>query len=140
MSPLWTAPVPAARRSGATAPSGAAHPARIGVAPPGFAMRAARHVEDDALVGEIDLDPVEQRQAVHAEQQRRALVEAERLERLRIGEGNGQVVDVDALDLDRLDRGAHRGHVLAGDRSEEHTSELQSLMRLSYAVFCLKKK
>src|SRR3546814_3208999 len=27
-----------------------------------------------------------------------------------------------------------------GDRSEEHTSELQSLMRISYAVFCLKKK
>src|SRR3546814_7083271 len=27
-----------------------------------------------------------------------------------------------------------------GQRSEEHTSELQSLMRLSYAVFCLKKK
>src|SRR3546814_2040541 len=45
------------------------------------------------------------------------------------------------------------GHVLHGDaqealgdllralqRSEEHTSELQSLMRISYAVFCLKKK
>src|SRR3546814_10653364 len=31
---------------------------------------------------------------------------------------------------------AHRG----GERSEEHTSELQSLMRSSYAVFCLKKK
>src|SRR3546814_2026450 len=29
---------------------------------------------------------------------------------------------------------------LAGERSEEHTSELQSLMRISYAVFCLKKK
>src|SRR3546814_8326896 len=28
----------------------------------------------------------------------------------------------------------------ARDRSEEHTSELQSLMRISYAVFCLKKK
>src|SRR3546814_9160510 len=28
----------------------------------------------------------------------------------------------------------------AGHRSEEHTSELQSLMRISYAVFCLKKK
>src|SRR3546814_4899648 len=27
-----------------------------------------------------------------------------------------------------------------GERSEEHTSELQSLMRISYAVFCLKKK
>src|SRR3546814_15435906 len=30
--------------------------------------------------------------------------------------------------------------VRAGLRSEEHTSELQSLMRISYAVFCLKKK
>src|SRR3546814_10580907 len=29
---------------------------------------------------------------------------------------------------------------LQGRRSEEHTSELQSLMRISYAVFCLKKK
>src|SRR3546814_6751505 len=29
---------------------------------------------------------------------------------------------------------------LEGHRSEEHTSELQSLMRISYAVFCLKKK
>src|SRR3546814_4460563 len=28
----------------------------------------------------------------------------------------------------------------SGDRSEEHTSELQLLMRISYAVFCLKKK
>src|SRR3546814_6760079 len=30
--------------------------------------------------------------------------------------------------------------VTPGQRSEEHTSELQSLMRISYAVFCLKKK
>src|SRR3546814_5805585 len=36
-------------------------------------------------------------------------------------------------------RRAHRQPRLA-DRSEEHTSELQSLMRISYAVFCLKKK
>src|SRR3546814_8427912 len=34
-----------------------------------------------------------------------------------------------------LFRGAH-----TANRSEEHTSELQSLMRISYAVFCLKKK
>src|SRR3546814_4830690 len=36
-----------------------------------------------------------------------------------------------------------RGHaegVFTAARSEEHTSELQSLMRISYAVFCLKKK
>src|SRR3546814_1254611 len=58
--------------------------------------------------------------------------------------------------LARADRGAARlvarfdqravlpaaGHVARCDRarSEEHTSELQSLMRISYAVFCLKKK
>src|SRR3546814_3062250 len=33
-----------------------------------------------------------------------------------------------------------RWHRLPHRRSEEHTSELQSLMRISYAVFCLKKK
>src|SRR3546814_7169297 len=32
------------------------------------------------------------------------------------------------------------GFLLTRHRSEEHTSELQSLMRTSYAVFCLKKK
>src|SRR3546814_8295316 len=32
------------------------------------------------------------------------------------------------------------GMIAVGVRSEEHTSELQSLMRISYAVFCLKKK
>src|SRR3546814_3308909 len=35
----------------------------------------------------------------------------------------------------------HTGEIKSGaNRSEEHTSELQSLMRISYAVFCLKKK
>src|SRR3546814_7848465 len=34
----------------------------------------------------------------------------------------------------------HRTIRVVIDRSEEHTSELQSLMRISYAVFCLKKK
>src|SRR3546814_5687837 len=33
-----------------------------------------------------------------------------------------------------------RDHEACTGRSEEHTSELQSLMRISYAVFCLKKK
>src|SRR3546814_8706241 len=46
--------------------------------------------------------------------------------------------------LQRLTIVAHRGddavERLAHLRSEEHTSELQSLMRISYAVFCLKKK
>src|SRR3546814_1879709 len=54
--------------------------------------------------------------------------------------------------VDLRDRSVHDGHAdlrLRGERrdpgparrrSEEHTSELQSLMRISYAVFCLKKK
>src|SRR3546814_10076508 len=36
--------------------------------------------------------------------------------------------------------GSRRHGAKAFDRSEEHTSEIQSLMRISYAVFCLKKK
>src|SRR3546814_6534930 len=47
-----------------------------------------------------------------------------------------QPVD-DAEIAARLD---HRDVAGAQPRSEEHTSELQSLMRISYAVFCLKKK
>src|SRR3546814_6555985 len=43
-----------------------------------------------------------------------------------------------AMDLDRISDG--RFVLGLGSRSEEHTSELQSLMRISYAVFCLKKK
>src|SRR3546814_4033637 len=39
----------------------------------------------------------------------------------------------------RGDRGHHDGRSEGRTRSEEHTSELQSLMRISYAVFCLKK-
>src|SRR3546814_6494972 len=42
------------------------------------------------------------------------------------------------IDLHGLVDHRHRG--LGDRRSEEHTSELQSLMRISYAVFCLKKK
>src|SRR3546814_1868218 len=58
-----------------------------------------------------------------------------------------QAVDRVVGDPDRLvlvgegEGGEHRAEdLLSGDRSEEHTSELQSLMRISYAVFCLKKK
>src|SRR3546814_1824586 len=56
----------------------------------------------------------------------------------------------DPVGVARGGRGIHRGcpdpggrHARGGDaesRSEEHTSELQSLMRISYAVFCLKTK
>src|SRR3546814_6976639 len=45
----------------------------------------------------------------------------------------------DMVDLDTT-AFAHAVDSLLNFRSEEHTSELQSLMRTSYAVFCLKKK
>src|SRR3546814_4025360 len=61
------------------------------------------------------------------------------LHRLGIGvRGHRLAADVEA-DAERVGRLARR-HQQVGDRSEEHTSELQSLMRISYAVFCLKKK
>src|SRR3546814_1594097 len=41
---------------------------------------------------------------------------------------------------DRIRRLTARSWSVSMPRSEEHTSELQSLMRISYAVFCLKKK
>src|SRR3546814_7675552 len=50
---------------------------------------------------------------------------------------------VDALGAPKVDDKMRSGETLAvalNKRSEEHTSELQSLMRISYAVFCLKKK
>src|SRR3546814_3167888 len=58
-----------------------------------------------------------------------------------LGTGAAQVVEQYRLAVRRRLRHPH----VAGNhglihRSEEHTSELQSLMRISYAVFCLKKK
>src|SRR3546814_6523838 len=50
---------------------------------------------------------------------------------------------LDILIAHDLDLAVHFVNLAAagqGERSEEHTSELQSLMRISYAVFCLKKK
>src|SRR3546814_4326915 len=48
-------------------------------------------------------------------------------------------VDDVLREAERLMRGGVRELlVISQDRSEEHTSELQSLMRISYAVFCLK--
>src|SRR3546814_4401590 len=47
---------------------------------------------------------------------------------------------IDALRLVSVERGLDPRDFTLVARSEEHTSELQSLMRISYAVFCLKKK
>src|SRR3546814_7442138 len=54
------------------------------------------------------------------------------------GEERGAVRSEERARPPRLRRAVHGRQRLR--RSEEHTSELQSLMRISYAVFCLKKK
>src|SRR3546814_8042535 len=50
----------------------------------------------------------------------------------RADDAHARIVEEGVENADRVAAAAHR--------SEEHTSELQSLMRISYAVFCLKKK
>src|SRR3546814_9834613 len=53
---------------------------------------------------------------------------------------HGEVVLLDAIREGAVQRVRPKAMTVAVIRSEEHTSELQSLMRISYAVFCLKKK
>src|SRR3546814_10497510 len=73
---------------------------------------------------------------------------------LVIGQRRDLDLAVEMADVAHDRHRLHRSHMFGGDdvgvagrgakdvgaRSEEHTSELQSLMRISYAVFCLKKK
>src|SRR3546814_7869090 len=90
-----------------------------------FQDRAARH--DDVAAAAIHLQDLERLRQVHqrADVAHRADID------LRTGQERHGAAEVDgeaALDPAK------------DDRSEEHTSELQSLMRISYAVFRLKKK
>src|SRR3546814_10097764 len=78
------------------------------------------------------------------------------LEAVFVLKGTGTIEGLGTGEIHRLEPGmmyalnAHDRHIVrpetdiltacAFNRSEEHTSELQSLMRISYAVFCLKKK
>src|SRR3546814_2656583 len=83
------------------------------------------------------------------EGKRRVDLVADHVEIERIAFGNARPV-VHAGAAERIDAHAHAGaadqveveHVaqVFDVRSEEHTSELQSLMRISYAVYCLKQK
>src|SRR3546814_1400802 len=91
-------------------------------------LEGARHLLDQALkllervVGHLGAVGTElQRQFVQA------VARASRRMR-RVGEEFGII-----------ECGFHHRHLQPCQRSEEHTSELQSLMRISYAVFCLKK-
>src|SRR3546814_5926901 len=74
-------------------------------------------------------------------------VQEAQAQRVQLDESLGVALVIDGVFLEghMLHRVERVGRLAAFDddvalRSEEHTSELQSLMRISYAVFCLKKK
>src|SRR3546814_2516410 len=116
---------------------------------------------DEVLKPDVIVEDVEKERLAHAQAERRreleeqvavyaepedvseALAEARR----RITEYQTQLVERQRWDaaesvrveLQNLIVPAHSSEELSQARSEEHTSELQSLMRISYAVFCLKK-
>src|SRR3546814_3067778 len=75
------------------------------------------------------------------------VVECQRRSQLRESFGLQPCAGADAVGVDAAEAGAEAAQQGVAPlqqqdvaRSEEHTSELQSLMRISYAVFCLKKK
>src|SRR3546814_10787126 len=95
--------------------------------------------------------PVDARRRAHIRTRTAAAAISARTVRRDAAAGDdrdGAALQALAADRRRADDGARRdgpGHDhpavrQAEARSEEHTSELQSLMRISYAVFCLKKK
>src|SRR3546814_6076435 len=116
-----------------------------------------RSVGGDALVAERRLRPVER----HRDRLRRVVAQEVHEHRREPEDGVGDLprrggevgrereegAVGERVAVDQQDGAGHRrsvggelaGDDLLGNRSEEHTSELQSLMRISYAVFCLKK-
>src|SRR3546814_9855277 len=78
------------------------------------------------------LDPLQRQQATALSRTlRRAIEDAPYGADSALAAARAELRASDGIDLDYL---------AITDRSEEHTSELQSVMRISYAVFCLKKK
>src|SRR3546814_3944390 len=85
-----------------------------------------------------DLEADQEAECRHRPEHPGALVDKEIGDQAQYAREHTEIDDMAAGQHDRL-----AGHVavqLQKGRSEEHTSELQSLMRISYAVFCLKKK
>src|SRR3546814_7049620 len=89
----------------------------------GDAQRARQDAADAGAHPAVGASEHARRRAAAGGEQRRALPE----------DSSGCAVEVAPIQCARHST----SHAL---RSEEHTSELQSLMRISYAVFCLKKK
>src|SRR3546814_4418834 len=105
-------------------------------------LHAAARIDDADAPWRVAVSPQRQHVAAHGDQGIADSVFGEDgLDFLRGGAfGDRAKVELNGA-IGRADRavGVDR-HVADPRRSEEHTSELQSIMRISYAVFCLKKK
>src|SRR3546814_3098484 len=97
-----------------------------------FYGMAHRYLHDEQWITDFWMSAV-----FHAFEDDRLMIEA-------VQRNMGSATDIVALrpHINKSDQTAlmARRHLASLIRSEEHTSELQSLMRISYAVFCLKKK
>src|SRR3546814_5675542 len=100
-----------------------------------IAGRAGRHMNDGTFGVTMDCRPFGDEVV--------AAIEEHRFEALRQLQWRSSALSFATVrDLKRTldERPPHDFLIRKRDRSEEHTSELQSLMRISYAVFCLKTK
>src|SRR3546814_7861974 len=107
--------------------------------------RAGRFLVTAAMweaTGFLDMGAAKKRQRLERDWKKKTKAAVEALDLLSADELVARMPDYDAEESRPAPGAArivkHRGQTVA--RSEEHTSELQSLMRNSYAVFCLKKK
>src|SRR3546814_10805727 len=101
------------------------------------------YLSSDVCSSDLDARRVRRQLGAGFAQRLRHFAEDVRAAFLRLVQSGFEDVARDARDLDvHLHRGDALGRAshLEVHRSEEHTSEPQSLMRISYAVFCLKKK
>src|SRR3546814_1507055 len=105
-------------------------------------IAALGHQHDAQILGALVAHILQDRQLLVGDQLR------DRLDQLALGDPIGNFADDELPGAARLlfdSRGFPAAVALSpggkarADRSDEHTSELQSLMRLSYAVFCLKQ-
>src|SRR3546814_8647676 len=88
-----------------------------------------------------DLDGLGGELVVHSSLKGKGVVRHIGCAAARINRSGSTAADVAGdIGVERQQRVGRRGIDLGRPRSEEHTSELQSLMRISYAVFCLTKK
>src|SRR3546814_6515776 len=102
-------------------------------------LEESRHRSRLAVIGAADLRLRHSRILAELLREEGA-VGLQRLRHRRCGGGALHLLFLALACFQRALKGRERPHGHAVQRSEEHTSELQSIMRISYPVFCLKKK